>query len=571
MSGFGNSGFGNSGFGAPVPSSYGAPNYGGGGGSFPSSNSSPSPYVQQPPFGGVVSTPSYTTTNTGGFGTATPATPAYSTGFGSQQQQQPPQPSGMMFGSSPNVAIGASVHSITFGQPTLTSTHFGSNTTPSGGFGGFGTTSSSGGFRGNSNTSNNSATLHSAAGGFGAPQFGGPANVDFGTSPSTQQTSSGYPQPSFGGPAYASLATPSADPMNPFLSAPQQQQQPDFAQSMSFGRSSNVVTTNDTFTSQSGFGPGFGSGAATRGPFDNSIMPQASSVQASTPPFGMSAQDDPFDDGMTDEVPSSTLPFGQPVTAFATSSTAQLTSHSTLNSRGFFDTGATLSTQEEDRANDRLAMLNARIAAKKKKFEEEKRKRGTAMQGAVAASALRAEAASFEPLSSVAPFEPSSHNGASTMEPSSVAQRNAMRFSESKDTVTRSQLPADLLLQSAEVTAAQTLLRNSGGRSGRENLENAVSLVGICQYMCPDEELLRREREGDIQLLERPVPDGILHPTHWTLRDTMVKRFRRSAADYKLDVPEWVRPPDVLERVCSYLEEWVMVGAWLLQRLFLCP
>jgi hypothetical protein len=37
-----------------------------------------------------------------------------------------------------------------------------------------------------------------------------------------------------------------------------------------------------------------------------------------------------------------------------------------------------------------------------------------------------------------------------------------------------------------------------------------------------------------------------------------VKRFRRSAADFKLDVPEWVRPPDVLERVCGYLEEWIM-------------
>jgi hypothetical protein len=38
-----------------------------------------------------------------------------------------------------------------------------------------------------------------------------------------------------------------------------------------------------------------------------------------------------------------------------------------------------------------------------------------------------------------------------------------------------------------------------------------------------------------------------------------VKRFRRSAADFKLDIPELVRPPDVLERVCGYLEEWVMV------------
>lgn len=52
---------------------------------------------------------------------------------------------------------------------------------------------------------------------------------------------------------------------------------------------------------------------------------------------------------------------------------------------------------------------------------------------------------------------------------------------------------------------------------------------------------------------------GGLHPEHWTLRDTAVKRFRRSAADFKLDIPELVRPPEVLERVCGYLEEWVMV------------
>ena len=53
---------------------------------------------------------------------------------------------------------------------------------------------------------------------------------------------------------------------------------------------------------------------------------------------------------------------------------------------------------------------------------------------------------------------------------------------------------------------------------------------------------------------------GGLHPKEWTLRDTSVKRFRRSAADFKLDIPELVRPPDVLERVCGYLEEWVMVS-----------
>jgi SAC3/GANP family len=109
----------------------------------------------------------------------------------------------------------------------------------------------------------------------------------------------------------------------------------------------------------------------------------------------------------------------------------------------------------------------------------------------------------------------------------------------------------------------QTSLDNPPGAvvtsSNREELENAVSLVGTCMKMCPDEEIERRERESDIQLLEKPLP-GTIHPNGWTIRDTMVKRFRRSAADYKLDVPEWIRPPDVLEVVCGYLEEWVMVS-----------
>jgi hypothetical protein len=48
----------------------------------------------------------------------------------------------------------------------------------------------------------------------------------------------------------------------------------------------------------------------------------------------------------------------------------------------------------------------------------------------------------------------------------------------------------------------------------------------------------------------RQITDpGGLHPKEWTLRDTAVKRFRRSAADFKLDIPEWVRPPEILERV----------------------
>ena len=35
-------------------------------------------------------------------------------------------------------------------------------------------------------------------------------------------------------------------------------------------------------------------------------------------------------------------------------------------------------------------------------------------------------------------------------------------------------------------------------------------------------------------------------------------RFRRSAAAYKLNIPSLVRPPHVLERTTSYIEEYVM-------------
>jgi SAC3/GANP family len=198
------------------------------------------------------------------------------------------------------------------------------------------------------------------------------------------------------------------------------------------------------------------------------------------------------------------------------------------------------SLAESNKVQRDLAALQAKIAEKKKKIEE-KRQRELEEKGKESlASSLRADAAPFQPVANAA----------------EVAQRNAVRFAESTDPATKSQLPADLLEQSANL-AAQSALRNQGAQGGRAHLEQAVSLVGTCPHMCPDEELLRREREGDIQLLERPDPQ--VHPETWTLRDTMVKRFRRSAADYKLDVPEWIRPPDVLERVCSYLEEWVMV------------
>ena len=156
-----------------------------------------------------------------------------------------------------------------------------------------------------------------------------------------------------------------------------------------------------------------------------------------------------------------------------------------------------------------------------------------------------------------------------------LAQRNALRFAGASSGATPSRggdasnnnhnsnnathrfLPDDLKEQASAPRPAPAVYSSQVAPTEREDLSAAVSLVGTCPFMCPEEELLRRQREGDVQLLELPHPE--LYGPRTTLRDTAVKRFRRSAADYKLDVPEWVRPPDVLERVCSYLEEWVMV------------
>jgi hypothetical protein len=231
----------------------------------------------------------------------------------------------------------------------------------------------------------------------------------------------------------------------------------------------------------------------------------------------------------------------------------------------------TIKASTED---DKLAMLKARIEEKKRRFEEQKRKKAEAVESS-ATKRLSAATHAFVPSAPASgapafiggPSAPASGApafiggpSAARETPQSLADKNAMRFSSTKNSdAIRSHLPAELRAQAEGSQTNQASLRIDE-REDPQALENAVSLLGTCQYMCPDEELLRRERESDIQLLEIPQP-GRLHPEDWTLRNTVVKRFRRSAADYKLDVPEWVRPPDVLESVVAYLEEWVMVRA----------
>jgi hypothetical protein len=203
-------------------------------------------------------------------------------------------------------------------------------------------------------------------------------------------------------------------------------------------------------------------------------------------------------------------------------------------------------TPVNDEAKTSEEELKVKIKEKKKRLAELKRRKEAAAATRVEPGPIAAAATSVEPeLNEDAPaFVPG--------ESQSLADRNATRFAVKPSTTTH--LPEDLKFRESMASTYK-----GGGEGATQDIENAVSLVGTCPYMCPDDELLRRQREGDIQLLEMPQP-GTIHPQDWTLRETAVKRFRRSAADYKLDVPEWIRPPDVLEKVCGYLEEWVMVS-----------
>jgi hypothetical protein len=272
-----------------------------------------------------------------------------------------------------------------------------------------------------------------------------------------------------------------------------------------------------------------------------SPIPFGSSAMA---PFGspmhqQSDNEDMADEAVVANAPQSNLSFGTPVQVWSAPPALSPIPETTEVPE------VSLSSPERDEApapvdkgEEKLAQLRAKIEEKKRFLEERKRRE----QATNASSSLNVDAAPFVP-----------GGGTSTGSSFRPSTKSSTRISAE---ASKEFLPEDLRAKAEESTSNDEALRVSSRE--RDTLNNAVSLVGTCQYMCPDEELLRRERESDIQLLEIPRPVD-LHPKDWTYRNTVVKRFRRSAADYKLDVPEWVRPPQVLERVCSYLEEWVMV------------
>ncbi|KAL3925723.1 MAG: hypothetical protein SGILL_000202 [Bacillariaceae sp.] len=519
MSGFGGSGFGQQPpFGSPPPSGFGTNSGGGGfgGGGFGNNNNNNN---QAPPFGG-----------------------------------SPAPSSGMSFGASPNVMTTPPSSSGGFGQVQAQpqqSTMFGSSS-----FGG---------------SSNNSSGFGSGSG-FGQPQQQQQqqqqqpqqqqqhpqSNLRASANPFVPEgSSSNFNNPSTaatGGTMFGSSSNvvTSGSSGGGFGAAP--------SAAPSWGRSNNSNTPSKSTGSGfgnnpgSGFGGGFGgsggnsstnSSSASNNPFTAS---SSNSIPASSG-FGFSSSRQPRGDGPNDDDEmgggggsrfprqantdsQATFPFGgRPPKASSKMSTVH---------------------EEEDRGGDgsdsaaQEAKLKAKIAEKKRQLQvkiEEKKRRLAEKQS----RKKKQDDGEGDRSRTPTPTRDMSL---------SLAERNAQRFSQENEqsASSRHMLPADIRRGQKQASSSSS---NPTRESGREDLENAVSLVGICQHMCPDEELVRRQEENDIQALEVPLP-GRLHPDGWTLRDTAVKRFRRSAADYKLDVPEWIRPPDVLERTISYLEEQTM-------------
>jgi nuclear mRNA export protein SAC3 len=594
MSGFGNSG----GFGGQQPPPFGQQH--GFGGGFGTGSSQPPPAFAGGGFGN--SAPGF------GFGTQTSANTSFGSSNNSSSFAQAPSPA--LFGSSP---VGfANAMATPFGTtapppasgmnataPAFNPSAFGSTTMqPPNRFGApaqsavtqptfpaFGANSSVTTFGSSNATTNFSSTpfgtTSAASAGFGinaGPASGGgfgttssfSTNPPFSTAPSSHSNVTSFqaspfgstlaaPAPAlmFGASSTIAPAPPSQlpFPVQGFHNDNHQQSYPNRFGSTPFG-----ATVPPAFGSATSGPAVFGSAApaafGTFGSRASNFDPSAASFVApgvGSTPFGAdqqvydesmgdgggSAWDQPSDVGLQ----ASSFPFGQKQQQFTSFGggpmMTAIAEQSGLQEASMEDPAPDKRAQE-----DKLAALKAKLAQKKKKLEEGKQKQ-------------RKQDSITPPPPSTTP-ESTLEAVASESPKSSLAERNALRFAPKANSNTRSQLPVGLdaapVVKKPVISSAQEEKLHT-----QLDLEDAVALVGICQHMCPDQELRQREQEGDIQLLETPQP-GTIHPPDWNLRNTAVKRFRRSAADYKLDIPELVRPPDVLERTCSYLEEWVMVS-----------
>ncbi|KAF5871281.1 putative leucine permease transcriptional regulator protein [Botrytis fragariae] len=88
-----------------------------------------------------------------------------------------------------------------------------------------------------------------------------------------------------------------------------------------------------------------------------------------------------------------------------------------------------------------------------------------------------------------------------------------------------------------------------------KKLSEAIDFKGTCDQMCPEEEIIRRIIEDDVQRAEKEqAPDGSMRPSP----QMMIKKLARSAAGEDAPLPQDVRSPAALRRTLDYLIDIVL-------------
>lgn len=87
----------------------------------------------------------------------------------------------------------------------------------------------------------------------------------------------------------------------------------------------------------------------------------------------------------------------------------------------------------------------------------------------------------------------------------------------------------------------------------KAELSTASNLNGVCVDMCSPAERELHIRVDELSVFEKCFPEQ-----PGKERDLIIKRFQRSSADHKLDIPEEIRPPGVLRMTQLYIEDEIM-------------
>jgi hypothetical protein len=415
---------------------------------------------------------------------------------------------------------------------------------------------------------------------------GGGGGMSFGSSPNVLPTGgvSGFGGGRFGGSQnqnnnqYQQQQQQHQNPSS-FGGAPFQSQQQSSSssnqQSLSFGSSSNVMVGNNAPTStglnnDNSSGPGnserssgFGSDLSSKGKSNNMNNPFGGGGGGGGGGF-VSSTNSPFGGGGRSATMPPTIPDNSGNVVYNRTNNNTMgddndhnNSNNNINPANTYVRPRTSINSAHAQMEEKKRILTAKIEEKKrrlaerqqrKKREEEesgRRSKSPTMQSASPTPPMPMRTASPKPPMRM--NQPNQQQPPRTNQQQTLAERNALRFASTPSVTVRARSPI----------TTTTTSSTSNNSTGREDLHQAVNLVGICMTMCPTDELQTRRNENDIQAMEIAMP-GRLHPSNWTQQDTAVKRFRRSAADFKLDVPEWVRPPEVLEQTMGYLEEWIM-------------